>query len=55
MDDGGVLVGYMSRGDLLRTWKRKIEEERERELGLRLRKAARETLRERPKAPAKRE
>ncbi|TLZ46128.1 MAG: chloride channel protein [Methanobacteriota archaeon] len=30
------LVGYLSRGDLLRAWRRRIQEEREREIGFRL-------------------
>lgn len=37
-DQNRHLVGYLSRGDLLRSWRRRIQEERERELGFRLRR-----------------
>ncbi len=37
VDDDGKLVGYVSRGDLLRSWRMRIQEEREKELGFRIR------------------
>jgi CBS domain-containing protein len=54
VDDKGRLVGYLSRGDLLRAWRTRIEEEREKEIVFRLlrRRAAPATVGDqRPPAP----
>jgi len=38
VDDRGRLVGYLFRGDLLRAWRTRIEEERQRKIVFRLRR-----------------
>lgn len=46
VDDDGRLKGYLSRGDILRAWKKKLSEEGERDETLRIRRAAKP-----PRAP----
>jgi len=40
VEDEGRLVGHLSRGDLLRAWRARIEEEREKEIVFCLRRRA---------------
>ncbi|HKW42764.1 MAG TPA: chloride channel protein, partial [Thermoplasmata archaeon] len=53
VDDQRVLVGYLSRGDLLRAWRTRIEEEREREIVFRLWKRPAEAAPNNPQPPSR--